>query len=191
LVRVPFQAEVDLMKPMTRKASVRWIGGARDGSGAMTTESGMLKQTRYFSGIAFKNSNGTNPAELIAAAHAASFSMALANELGTAGFVPNRIATSATVTLERLTAGWTMTRINLDVLAEVPEAAQSDFIDATLRAKTGCPISRLLRANISMHAKLKSNALAVALPRPPNQNNNLPTRNNRTRSRKPKRPPHL
>jgi osmotically inducible protein OsmC len=176
---------------MMRKASVRWTGGARDGSGAMTTESGMLKQTRYSSGTPFKKSNRTNPAELIAAAHAASFSMALANELGTAGFVPNHIATSATVTLERLAAGWTMTRINLEVLAEVPKAAQSDFIDATLRAKTGCPISRLLRVNISMHAKLESNALAVALPRPPNQNNNLPARNNRTRSRKPQRPPPL
>lgn len=143
------------MKPMTRQASVRWSGGSEDGSGAMTTESGVLKETQYTSGTISKRRLGTNPAELIAAAHAGSFSMALADELGLAGFVPNHIATIATVTLERLAAGWTMSGINLDVLAKVPKAAQGDFIDAVLRAKTGCPISRLLRANISMNAKLE------------------------------------
>jgi len=157
----------------------------------MTTESGVLQQTRYSSGTPFEKSGSTNPAELVAAAHAASFSMALAHELGKAGLVPIHIATIATVTLERLPAGWTMTRINLAVLAEVPKAAQGDFIDATLRAKTGCPISRLLRANISMHAKLESNTLADALPPPPQDRRKPPARNNRTGSRKPERPPHL
>jgi osmotically inducible protein OsmC len=121
----------------------------------MSTESGVLKQARYSSGTTFRKRGGTNPAELIAAAHAGSFSMALAKELSTAGFVPNHIATIATVTLEHLAAGWTMSSINLDVLATVPKAAQGDFIDAILRAKTGCAISRLLRANISMNAKLE------------------------------------
>ena len=154
-MREPFWPKADPMKPMTRKASVRWTGGSRDGSGAMTTESGALAQTLYSSSTTLKKRRGTNPAELIAAAHAGSFSMALANELGAAGFVPNHIATIATVTLERLAAGWTMSTINLDVLAKVPKAAQGDFIDAILRAKTGCPISRLLRASISMNAKLE------------------------------------
>jgi osmotically inducible protein OsmC len=157
---------------MMRKASVRWTGGASDGRGAMTTESGVLKQTRYSSGTPLRKARGTNPAELIAAAHASSFSIALANELGVAGFVPSHIATIATVTLERLVAGWTMTRINLEVLAEVPKAAQSDFIDATLRAKTGCLISRVLRATISMNAKLETNALAAPRPHPPNHSRN-------------------
>ena len=161
---------------MMRKASVLWTGGAGDGRGTMTTESGVLKQTRYSSGTPLRKSLGTNPAELIAAAHASSFSIALANELGVAGFVPSHIATIATVTLERLAAGWTMTRINLEVLAEVPKAAQSDFIDATLRAKTGCLISRVLRATISMNAKLESNAPAVPRPRPPSQNHRQPAR---------------
>jgi osmotically inducible protein OsmC len=120
----------------------------------VTTESGVLNRTQYSSGTPFKNRTGTNPAELIAAAHAGSFAIALANELGSAGFVPDRIATTATVTLEHQSAGWTMTNINLEVLASVPKAAQCDFIDAALRAKTGCPVSRLLHTNISLNAKL-------------------------------------
>lgn len=165
------------MKPMIYGASARWTGGAIDGSGAITTESGTFKQTRYASGTLFKKSDGTNPAELIAAAHAGSFSMALAYELGAAGFVPNHIATIATVTLERLVAGWTMSGINLEVFANVPKAAQGDFIDATLRAKAGCLISRLLRVNISMNAKLENNALPIALPRPSTRAANPPAKN--------------
>ena len=154
-MRVPFWPKGEMMKPMKRSASVRWTGGSTDGNGAMTTESGVLKLLRYSSSTTPKKRDATNPAELIAAAHAGSFSMALADELGVAGFVPNHIATIATVTMERLAAGWTMSSINLNVLAKVPKAAQGDFIDAILRAKTGCPISRLLRANISMNAKLE------------------------------------
>lgn len=179
------------MKPMIRQASVRWTGETRDGSGTMSTESGALQQARFSSDIPSKKSSRTNPAELIAAAHAGSFSMALADELGTAGFVPDHIVTVATVTLEYLDAGWTMTNINLEVLAQVPGAAQGDFIDASLRAKTGCPISRLLRANVSMNAKLESNAFLVALPQPPKPNGSPPTRNNRGRIRKSKPSPKL
>lgn len=165
-------------------ASARWTGGAIEGCGAVTTKSGALKKTRYGSSAASNKSGGTNPAELIAAAHAGSFSMALAHELGAAGFVPSHIATIATVTVtvEHLVAGWTMFSIHLKVLANVPNAAQGDFIDATLRAKTGCPISRLLRVNISMNAKLERHALVVAPLRPSKQRESPPAKK-RTRGR--------
>jgi len=97
---------------------------------------------------------GTNPPELIAAAHAGSFSLTLANELSEAGYNPRQIDTTATVTMENIAAAWTMTQIHLDVIAAVPKVAECDFVDAALRAKANCPISRALNANISMRAKL-------------------------------------
>jgi len=100
---------------------------------------------------------GTNLLELIAAAHAGSFSLSLANELGEAGYRPRQIDTTATVTMEDIAAGWTMTQIDLDVIAAVPKAAECDFVDAALRAKANCPMSRALNANISMRAKLSRN----------------------------------
>jgi lipoyl-dependent peroxiredoxin len=106
---------------------------------------------------------GTNPPELIAAAHAGSFSMTLANELGQAGYHPRQIDTTATVTMEDIPAGWTMTQIHLDVVATVPKLAQCDFVDAALRAKANCPISRSLNANISMHATLSQRGAATQL----------------------------
>jgi lipoyl-dependent peroxiredoxin len=142
------------MKPFTRKASVSWEGTHAHGRGAVTTTSAALRKVPYGLGRRL-DGNGTNPPELIAAAHAGSFSIALANELGDAGYSPDQIDTTATVTMEDVAAGWTMTQIHLDVIAIVPRAAQCDFIDATLRAKASCPISRLLNANISMRAKLK------------------------------------
>jgi osmotically inducible protein OsmC len=97
---------------------------------------------------------GTNPPELIAAAHAGSFALSLANELGEAGFSPRQIDTTATVMMEHIAAGWTLTQIHLDVVAAVPRAAECDFVDAALRAKANCPVSRALNANISMRAHL-------------------------------------
>jgi lipoyl-dependent peroxiredoxin len=97
---------------------------------------------------------GTNPTELIAAAIAGSFSLTLADELGQAGYKPREVDTMATVTLEHLAAGWTLTQILLSVTATVPRAAECDFVDATLRAKANCPISRALNANTLMTAKL-------------------------------------
>jgi lipoyl-dependent peroxiredoxin len=141
------------MKPYTRKASVLWVGTRHRGKGAVSTASAILKKTPY----AFSNATnrkGTNPPELIAAAHAGSFSMTLANELGEAGYSPRQIDTTATVTMENIAAGWTMTQIHLDVIATVPNVAQCEFVDATLRAKANCPISRSLNANISMRARL-------------------------------------
>ena len=114
-----------------------------------------VKKAPYASGSDIKR-RGTNPPELIAAAHAGSFSMTLANELGEAGYSPCQIDTTSTVTMEDIAAGWTMTQIHLDVIATVPKVAQCDFIDAALRAKAHCPISRSLNANISMRAKLSS-----------------------------------
>jgi len=152
------------MKPYTRTASVVWEGSHQHGEGAITTQSAVLKKAPYVAGNHPGRGKGTNPPELIAAAHASSFSMALANELGHAGYCPEQIDTTATVTMEHVPAGWTMTGIHLDVIACVPRAAQCDFIDAAVRAKTSCSISRLLHAKVSMFAKLKRRGAAVRLP---------------------------
>ena len=152
------------MKPYTHKASVLWLGTRQRGKGAISTPSAVLKEAAYnFSNDI--NRRETNPPELIAAAHASSFSMTLANELGEAGYNPRQIDTTATVTMEDIASRWTMTQIHLDVVATVPKVAQCDFIDAALRAKANCPISRSLNANISMRAKLSS-APASLLPHP-------------------------
>jgi lipoyl-dependent peroxiredoxin len=138
------------MKP---NASATWVGDLRRGKGVVTTGSGTLSRSQYV-GTGDGGGTGANPYELIAAAHAACFSMTLANELAGAGFTPQRIATTVTVTLEPLPAGWTLTSVQLDVLAEVPRLMQNDFIKAAVGAKTRCTISRLLKANLSMSAKL-------------------------------------
>jgi len=129
---------------MNRKASVVWKGTLREGTGTMTTESGVLSDTN----IRFAQGIGTNPDELIAASLSGYFSMALSNELGLAGFPPQQIETSATATLEDLAAGWTLTHVQLDVRANVPNISQARFMDAALGAKTGCPVARLLNTNI-------------------------------------------
>ena len=156
------------MKPFTRNATVIWLGTHRHGKGAITTPSAVLKKTPYLFGPQLKPGRITNPPELIAAAHAGSFSMALASELGDAGYRPAQIDTTVTVTMEDAAAGWTITQIHLDVIATVPNAAQCDFIDAALRAKSSCPISRLLDANISMRAKLTDRAAPAPVLQHPN-----------------------
>jgi osmotically inducible protein OsmC len=140
---------------MNRSASAIWVGVLKGGKGVVTTESGALSQSQYF-GTGDREGKGTNPYELIAAAHAACFSLTLGNELVTAGFTPHHIATTAIVAMEQLPEGWTITGIQLDVLADVPRAKQGDFIRAAVRAKMHCTISRLLNTNISMSAKLES-----------------------------------
>ena len=120
----------------------------------MSTESGVLADTQYSFGTRFAKGLGTNPDELIAASLSGCFSMALSNELGLAGFHPRCIETSATATLEDLAAGWTVTRIQLDVHATVADVSQSSFMEAAMAAKTNCPIARLLKTNISMTASL-------------------------------------
>ena len=146
---------------MKRNASAIWVGNLKGGKGIVTTESCTFSQSRYFAS-GDTNEKGTNPHELIAAAHATSFSMALANELASAGFNPRRINASATVTIERLTVGWTITGVQLDVLVESPRAKQSDFIRAAVSAKTNFTISRLLKTNISMSAKLEHGPIPTA-----------------------------
>ncbi len=120
----------------------------------MTTESGVLAKTQYSYRTSFPEGIGTNPDELIAASLSGCFSMTLSNELGLSGLHPQSIETTATATLEDLAAGWTVTHVQLDVHASVPDASQARFMDAALAAKTKCPIARLLNTTISMAASL-------------------------------------
>src|SRR4030095_1330176 len=139
---------------MNRNASAVWKGSLHEGEGTLTTESGVLCETQYSYRNSFVDGIGTNPDELIAASLGGCFSMALSNELGLAGFHPENIETTATATLEDLAAGWTVTQVQLDVHANVPDASQARFMDAALAAKTNCPMARLLKTNISMTASL-------------------------------------
>ena len=139
-----------------RKASAQWNGGLKDGKGTISTDSGVLRDTQYSFGTRFENGAGTNPEELIAAAHAGCFSMALSGQLTTAGNPPESIRTTANVTMEKTDAGFTVTKIHLDVTARVPGIDQAGFDTAANNAKTGCPISRLLKAEITMEAKLEA-----------------------------------
>jgi osmotically inducible protein OsmC len=139
---------------MQRKASAEWHGGLKDGKGTVTTGSGVLSDTSYSFTTRFEDQPGTNPEELIAAAHAGCFTMALSGQLGNRGMTAESIKTTATLTMEKQEAGWTVTAIHLDVSAKIPGADQAKFEDAANAAKTGCPISRLLNTNISMEARL-------------------------------------
>jgi lipoyl-dependent peroxiredoxin len=139
---------------MKRKASAIWRGGLKEGKGVVSTESGALAEKQYSFSTRFENGVGTNPEELIAAAHAGCFSMALSVELGKAGITPESIQTAATLNLERLDSGWSVTGIHLDVAAKIPGADQAKFTAAADAAKTGCPISRLLNTKITMDARL-------------------------------------
>ena len=138
---------------MKRKASAIWRGGLKDGKGAISTESGVLKETQYSFGTRFENGVGTNPEELIAAAHAGCFSMAFSAELGKAGITAESIHTTATITMDKTDAGFTVTGSHLDVTAKIPGVDPAKFTAAANAAKAGCPISRLLKANVTMEAK--------------------------------------
>jgi osmotically inducible protein OsmC len=139
---------------MERKASAVWKGGLKDGKGTVSSTSGVLSNTPYSFTTRFENTPGTNPEELIAAAHAACFSMALSAQLGGANLKPESINTSATLTMEKLDSGWTITAVNLDVVAKVPGASAEQFDKAAQDAKSGCPVSKVLNAKITMNAKL-------------------------------------
>ena len=141
---------------MKRKASAQWQGGLKDGKGAISTASGVLSNTQYSFSTRFEEGIGTNPEELIAAAHAGCFTMALSGQLGNAGLTAENINTTATVTMEKLEAGWTVTEVHLDVNAKIPGADEQAFQTAANNAKAGCPISRLLNAKITMEAKLEA-----------------------------------
>lgn len=139
---------------MKRKASAVWNGTLKEGKGTISTGSGLLQNAQYSFGTRFEDGVGTNPEELIAAAHAGCFSMALSGQLTTAGTPAEQIDTTATVTMEKTEAGFTVTNVHLEVTARVPDATQEGFETAAGNAKTGCPISRLLNASITMTAKL-------------------------------------
>jgi len=141
---------------MKRKASAEWNGSLKDGNGVISTESGLLNKAQYSFSTRFENGAGTNPEELIAAAHAGCFSMALSAQLTTAGTPPARVATTATVTLEKTEPGFTVTNVHLDFTASVPGATEAGFQEAAGNAKKGCPISRLLNTEITMTARLES-----------------------------------
>lgn len=141
---------------MKRKAAAVWQGGLKDGKGSVSTESGTLAGAQYSFGTRFENGTGTNPEELIAAAHAGCFSMALSGQMGAAGLTVGEIKTSATLSLEKLDAGWTITAVHLDVAVKSPGADRAAFEKAAANAKAGCPVSRLLNATISMDARLEA-----------------------------------
>src|SRR5205814_816402 len=139
---------------MQRKASAVWQGGLKDGKGSISTQSGVLKQTPYSFSTRFENGIGTNPEELIAAAHAGCFTMALSAALGKAGFTPEKLSTQASLTLEQVDGNWTITTIHLDLSGKVPGITPDKFNSIAADAKANCPVSRVLKANISLTAKL-------------------------------------
>jgi osmotically inducible protein OsmC len=141
---------------MKRSASAHWAGNLKDGKGTVSTESGVLAATPYSFGTRFESAKGTNPEELIAAAHAGCFSMALSGQLGNAGMTAEAIDTTAVLTFEKLEAGWTVTEIQLKLRAKIPGADKAAFETAAQNAKTGCPISRLLNAKITLETELIS-----------------------------------
>ncbi len=140
---------------MQRKASAVWKGGLKEGKGTVSATSDVLSNTPYSFTTRFENTPGTNPEELIAAAHAACFSMALSAQLGGANLTPESINTTATLTMDKLDAGWTITTVHLDVAARVPNADEAAFNKAAENAKAGCPVSKVLNAKITMSAKLE------------------------------------
>jgi osmotically inducible protein OsmC len=139
---------------MIRKASAVWNGSLKEGKGTISTESGVLSNSQYSFSTRFENGRGTNPEELIAAAHAGCFTMALSGQLTAAGIVPESLETTAAVTMEKLEAGFTITKVHLDVSARIPGVDKAAFEKAAANAKAGCPISRLLKAEITMTATL-------------------------------------
>jgi lipoyl-dependent peroxiredoxin len=139
---------------LQRKGSAQWKGGLKDGKGTVSTASGVLKGTPYSFSSRFEGQQGTNPEELIGAAHAGCFSMALSSQLDAAGLKAESIDTTATVSLEKLEGGFAVTSVHLEVRAKVPGADQAKFDESAKKAKEGCPISKLLNTKITMDAKL-------------------------------------
>lgn len=143
---------------MERKASARWQGGLKNGKGEVSVGSGVLQKTPYSFGTRFEDGKGTNPEELVAAAHAGCFAMALSAQLEQAGLTAETIEVTAAVTLEKTGAGWTVTASHLDTVARIPGADRAKFEKAAKDAKEGCPISRLLNAKITLNARLEGSA---------------------------------
>ena len=141
---------------MQRKASAVWSGDLKSGKGTLSTDSGVLKQTAYSFHSRFESGIGTNPEELLAAAHAGCFTMALSAQLGGAGLTAQRLETTATISLEKIGDGFSITKSHLDLLATIPGADRTKFDAAVKAAETGCPVSKLFKAEITVNAKLVS-----------------------------------
>ena len=139
---------------MKRNGSAVWRGGLKDGKGTVSTDSGVLSNTQYSFSTRFEDGKGTNPEELIAAAHAGCFSMALSGQLGNAGMTAEQIQTTASVSLDKTDGGFAITAIHLDVRAKIPGADKQAFETAANNAKSGCPVSKVLNATITMDARL-------------------------------------
>jgi osmotically inducible protein OsmC len=140
---------------MKRNASAVWTGGLKEGRGIISSDSGVLSDTQYSFSTRFENGKGTNPEELIAAAHAGCFSMALSAQLGTMGLTPDRIATTASVSLDKVGEGFAITAVHLTCKAKVPGADAPQFQTAANNAKAGCPVSKVLNATITLEATLE------------------------------------
>ena len=141
---------------MIKKASAIWKGGIKDGGGTISTETGVLKDAPYGFKSRFENGKGTNPEELLGAAHAGCFSMALSLILGEAGLTAEKIETHAAVTLEKVADGFAITASHLDVTVKIPGADNAKFQELANKAKAGCPVSKVLNAKITMNATLES-----------------------------------
>ncbi|MGM0561459.1 MAG: OsmC family protein [Pseudomonadota bacterium] len=140
----------------SRNASAVWNGNLKDGKGRISSDSGVLDDNPYSFATRFEDGKGTNPEELIAAAHAGCYSMALSNELDGDGMSPESVETRAAVTLDQVEGGFAITKIHLDVKAKVPGASQANFDAAAERAKSGCPVSKLMKAEITLSSQLES-----------------------------------
>src|SRR5262249_22333525 len=141
---------------MQRKASAVWRGDLKSGKGSLSTDSGTLRNTPYSFSARFENGAGTNPEDLLVAAQAGSFPMALSAQLGGGGMTAEKLETTATISLEKVGDGFAITKSHLDLVAKVPGADQAKFDAAVRAAETGCPVSKLFKAEIAVSAKLES-----------------------------------
>jgi osmotically inducible protein OsmC len=139
-----------------RKGSAVWSGGLKDGKGTVSTQSGVLNQAQYGFNTRFEDGAGTNPEELLGAAHAGCFTMALSAQLGEAGMTAQKLETTATVSLDKVEGGFAINAVHLDLVATIPGASEAAFQEAARKAKEGCPVSKLFNANITLDAKLQS-----------------------------------
>jgi osmotically inducible protein OsmC len=139
-----------------RKGSAVWNGGLKDGKGTVSTQSGVLNQAQYGFNTRFENGAGTNPEELLAAAHAGCFTMALSAQLGEAGMTAQKLETTATVSLDKVDGGFAIPAVHLELVATIPGASDAAFQEAARKAKEGCPVSKLFNANITLDAKLQA-----------------------------------
>lgn len=140
---------------MQRKANAVWQGNLNQGKGTLSTESGILKQAPYSFSTRFEHGQGTNPEELLAAAHAGCFTMALSAELANIGITADRLETVATVTIEKVSDGFSITKSHLDLTAHIPNIDKNKFDELVQNIKKGCPVSKLFKAEISVSAKLE------------------------------------